>query len=177
MRVTLLHVNHGWRGSESDADAEFVRQLGKRLGVSVRVRKLRKKPKKGDSWEAHARTLRKAIYRDESKRLGGALVFTAHSADDQAETRLWRIFTGAFHQLGEGILARHEVEIRPLLGVRRSDLRRFLKEEKQTWREDASNLDRRFMRAQMRQDLMPAIERMFPKAISAINSLAQSVKL
>lgn len=170
-RVTLLHVNHGWRGEESEGDAAFVQRLGKELGVPVIVKKIREKPGKGDSWEAHARNLRKEVYRKMSAQHGGAPVFTAHSADDQAETRLWRIFTGAFEELGQGILERHEVEVRPLLAVRREELRKFLNEENQKWREDSSNKDLRFLRAQMRQDLMPVIERLFPQAIRAINSL------
>lgn len=168
-RITLVHVNHGWRGAESDADEAFTRKLAKRLGAEFVAHRLREKPARGDSWEAHARGLRKAIFRAESARHGGAPVFTAHSADDQAETRLWRLFTGAFAELGGGILPRHGVEVRPLLGIRREELRAFLREEKQAWREDASNADPRFLRVQMRQDLMPVIERLFPRAIDAIN--------
>jgi tRNA(Ile)-lysidine synthase len=55
--------------------------------------------------------------------------------------------------------------------VRRSELRAFLREEKQRWREDATNADPRFLRAKMRQDLMPVIEKIFPRAIDAINRL------
>ncbi len=174
-QITLVHVNHGWRGKESDADEKFVRALAKRLRVGFRVHRLREKPSKGDSWEAHARGLRKEIFALESKRrqkLDGTpgLVFTAHQADDQAETRLWRFFTGATATLGAGILTRHGVEIRPLLGIRRAELVAFLAEERQTWREDLSNQDPRFLRARMRRDLMPVIETLFPGAVAAINS-------
>lgn len=171
VKITLLHVNHGWRGRASDGDEAFTRKLAKRLCVDFVARKLGEKPAAGDSWEAHARGLRKAVFRSESAAHGGAPVFTAHSADDQAETRLWRLFTGAFAELGRGILVRHGVEVRPLLGVRREELRKFLREEKQTWREDASNSDPRFLRARMRQDLMPVIEKLFPRAIEAINRI------
>jgi tRNA(Ile)-lysidine synthase len=170
-RITLFHVNHGWRGDESDGDERFVRKLAERLGVEFAGRRLAEKPGTGDSWEAHARGLRKAAFQEESRLRGGAPVFTAHSADDQAETRLWRLFTGAFEELGGGILPRHGVEVRPLLGVRRAELRAFLKEERQKWREDSSNANPRFLRAQMRQDLMPVIERLFPRAIDAINNV------
>lgn len=172
--MSLLHVNHGWRGKESDGDERFVMALGKKLGVPVRVRRIMEKPEKGESWEAHARSLRKALYVEEANRLpnpaGSAHVFTGHQADDQAETRLWRFLTGAFTNLGEGILPRHGIEVRPLLGVRRSDLVAFLREERQKWREDASNQDPRFLRARMRLELMPVIVSLFPGAIDAINS-------
>lgn len=174
-RISLLHVNHGWRGAESDRDERFVVGLGKKLGVPVTVHRLHEKPTKGDSWEAHARSLRKGIFLEESRKhsigRSAAIVFTGHQADDQAETRLWRLFTGAFQTLGEGILPRHGVEVRPLLGVRRSELVLFLKEERQRWRNDSSNQDPRFLRAQMRKELMPVIEKLFPRAIQAINSV------
>ncbi len=172
-RITLLHVNHGWRGRASDADERFVIQLAKKLGISVKVVRLKEKPGKGDSWEAHARSLRKKVFIEEAGKTG--IVFTAHQADDQAETRLWRLFTGAFHQLGQGILVRHGVEVRPLLGVRRTELVAFLKEERQKWREDSSNQDPRFLRARMRKELMPKIEELFPSAIRAINSTTPGV--
>lgn len=174
-QMTLVHVNHGWRGKESDGDEAFVRRLARRLGVPVVVEELQEQPSSGDSWEAHARTARKAFFARESRLRGGAPVFTAHTADDQAETRLWRIFTGAYATLGKGILSRHEAEVRPLLGVRRDELREFLGEEGMKWREDSSNHDPRFLRARMRRELMPKIEAIFPGAISAINSLEPPV--
>lgn len=169
--ISLLHVNHGWRGAESDADERFVQRLGTKLGVGVITHRLKEKPAAGDSWEAHARHFRKQIFQAESERLAGAIILTAHTADDQAETRIWRLFTGAFKELGQGILPRHRAEVRPLLGVRREELRVFLREEKQRWREDSSNSDPRFLRAKMRQELMPVLERLFPQAISSINAL------
>ncbi|MBC7386045.1 MAG: tRNA lysidine(34) synthetase TilS [Cryobacterium sp.] len=173
-RVSLLHINHGWRGEESDGDEAFVLLLGKKLGIPVWVERLEEKPKKGESWEAHARDFRKVVFRRYSARLEGASIFTGHTADDQAETRLWRLFTGAPAKLGGGILMRHGVEVRPLLGVRRRDLISFLHEEKQIWREDSSNFDPRFLRARMRRDLMPVLEEIFPKAIESINSVDHS---
>lgn len=170
-KITLLHVNHGWRGVESDGDERFVQRLGKKLGVEVVIHRLEEKPAAGDSWEAHARHFRKKVFQIESDRLGGAIVLTAHTADDQAETRIWRLFTGAFNELGQGILPRHKAEVRPLLGVRREELRVFLREEKQRWREDSSNADPRFLRAKMRLELMPVLERIFPQAIPSINAL------
>jgi tRNA(Ile)-lysidine synthase len=162
-------VNHGWRGRESDGDEKFVRALAKKLGVGFQSHRLAEKPVPGESWEAHARTLRKEIFRLESAALGGAPVFTAHTADDQAETRLWRFLTGAFATLGAGIMPRHGAELRPLLQVRREDLRAFLREERQRWREDSSNRDPRFLRARIRKDLMPVIEAIFPRAVEAIS--------
>lgn len=166
-RIRLVHVNHNWRGRESDNDAKFVKESAAKWEIPCIVRKLKspKTWKKGVSWEGEARKLRKAIYLEESEKLGGACVLTAHQADDLAETLLWRLFTGAAKTHGGGIAVRDGVELRPLLNIRKKDLEAYLKEEGQGWREDSTNHEDRFLRARMRNQLMPAIEQLFPMAV------------
>src|ERR1700690_3581233 len=70
-RVMLLHVNHGWRGKASDADADFVVRFGKRWGVPVLLHKLEPpalEQLSGESWEDRARCARKAIFESEARR-------------------------------------------------------------------------------------------------------------
>jgi tRNA(Ile)-lysidine synthase len=54
----------------------------------------------------------------------------------------------------------HQVKtiIRPLLGTRRSQLRSYLAELGQNWREDASNQDLRHTRNRVRHEILPRIE-------------------
>lgn len=174
-QITLLHVNHGWRGGESDQDAQWVLELGKKLGVAARIELLNTPAMGSDSWEETARTGRKAIFERISQEKNG-IVLTAHQADDVAETVLWRILTGAASTHGGGIAVRHGVEVRPVIAVRKEELRNYLIEEGQKWREDLTNSEGRFMRSQMRRDLMPALERIFPKGINHLCSLAQQAQ-
>lgn len=174
-KLSFLHINHGWRGKESDGDEAFVRALGKKLGIPVHVHRLKPPAKKRDSWEAEARRERKRIYAEEAKRRG-ARILTAHHADDQAETVLWRLMNGEARTHGGGILARHEAELRPLLGVRRALLRKFLEEEGQDWREDSTNHEGRFLRARMRAELFPQLERLFPNAVENLAGLARGAQ-
>ncbi len=166
-QVTLLHINHRWRAERSDADEEFVRERAKAWGVKCKVVRL-KPPAKlpaGESWEDLARQARKKIYASEAKRLKGAIVLTAHTGDDLAETLLWRLFTGTAATHGGGIVARHGVEARPFLRVRKEELRNYLREVGETWREDETNHEGRFLRSKMRQNLLPEIEKLFPRAV------------
>lgn len=176
-RISLLHVNHGWRGKESNADELFVKRLGKKWNVPVITHRLNfskyHDPKK--SWENEARELRKDLFaRDAEKHK--ALVFTAHQADDQAETLLWRLFTGAASTHGGGVIFRHGVEVRPFLRCRKTLIKNYLLEVDQNYREDATNQSDRFMRARMRTELMPAIEKLFPRSIEHLVQLALSVQ-
>lgn len=163
-KIVFVHVNHGWRGAESDGDEEFVRTLARRLGVGFESRKIKTETQPGESLEDLARTDRKQAFREWSKKYRNAPVFTAHTADDVFETQIWRFFTGAWSTHAEGIRSKHEIEVRPLLSLTRKNLQAFLEEESEKWRDDSTNSDRRFLRARIRHDLIPVLSDLFPGA-------------
>jgi len=168
-KITLLHINHGWRGIESDQDAKFVEKFAQKLGVNSETYRLAQqnpREKKSHSPEAWARRERKEVFAKCD------LVWTAHHQDDQFETLLWRLFSGQSATHGGGIFFRANNELRPFLNVTREELREFLKEEKQAWREDSSNEDTRFLRNRLRHELIPLIEKIFPRAKNELLALA-----
>lgn len=165
-QIHLLHVNHHWRDEESDGDERFVRYLGEVWKVPVIFRHLDPPQlREGESWEELARSGRKLIYQEESQKIGDALIFTGHQADDLAETLVWRFFTGALDSHGGGIYVRHGSEVRPLLTTRKAELIHYLQEVNQGYCIDATNGSGRFLRSRMRKVLMPEVERLFPKAV------------
>lgn len=172
-KIRFLHINHGWRGDASKSDARFVQKCARKWKVPLDLEVLDPEGlrKNGGSWEEAAREARKTIFRKKARRYGG-FVFTAHQADDLAETVLWRLLTGSADTHGGGILVQQEQELRPLLKMRRKFLMNYLKEEGQTWCEDSTNAEGRFLRSQMRIDLMPAVERIFPRAVEHLVELA-----
>jgi tRNA(Ile)-lysidine synthase len=164
-RLRLVHVNHGWRGRHSDEDAAFVRAFGRRMKVPVTVVRIRPPGERpGESWENESRTQRKAVFEQLAVK-HRAIVMTAHQADDLAETLLWRLFTGAAGTHGGAIVARHGVEVRPFIRIRKRELQQYLEEEGESWREDSTNHGERFLRARMRKEIMAPIEKQFPRAI------------
>ena len=170
-QMILLHINHGWRGAESDQDAQFVKELAQKLQVRCEVVKLRGKPQAGESWEAWARNARQRVYLQMSRRYYGAPVITAHHRDDLAETVLWRVFSGGKAMIQAGIHPKVGVEIRPLLACGKDLLQGYLEEEGQAWREDRTNHESRFLRAQIRQELMPRLKKVFPDATQKLIEL------
>jgi tRNA(Ile)-lysidine synthase len=169
--ITWIHINHGWRGAESDADQAWVEALARMQGVECLSFRLGPTPSRG-SPEQVARDQRSEIF----ERLAlerGARVLTAHHADDLAETLLWRVFTGAAETHGEGIRREQGCQLRPLLAVRKADLQAFLEEEEQDWREDRTNHEGELLRTRMRRELMPAIERIFPRAVENLTGYVQ----
>ncbi len=174
--ITLLHINHGWRGEDSEKDARFVEGLAAKWGVGFREVRLKgQSPKdlKGESWEERAREARRKIF--ESAIAEGSTVVTAHHADDLAETVLWRLCTGTASTHGGGIAASHGGLLRPFLQVRKSQLRDYLQEEGQVWREDQTNFEGRFLRSRMREGqlgLIAQLETLFPRAVEHLTKAA-----
>lgn len=173
--LRLIHVNHGWRGEESDADAAFVRSLSRQLGCAFSLMKARKPSGEKESWEKLARTQRKRYFKQMAEKYR-AVILTAHHADDVAETLLWRILTGQGESHAGGIAVRHGHELRPALTLRKKDLKNYLKEEGVEWREDSTNQGGRFLRSRLRQELMPILEHIFPKAVGHLNELARKAR-
>jgi tRNA(Ile)-lysidine synthase len=111
-------------------------------------------------------------------------IATGHTLDDQAETVLMRLIRGAGLKGLGGIYPRIAVEddagemlgeiVRPMLGVRRHELESYLTDIKQSWREDATNLDIKFTRNRVRKLLVPVIEKEFnPSVAQNLTELAE----
>ena len=151
--VSVAHYNHRLRGDESDADAGFVTALAAKHGIECFIESAAAVHEK--NIEAEARDDRYAFF----TRLNVTKVATAHTADDQAETVLGRLLRGSGAAGISGILPQRDKIVRPLLDVRRSDLRAWAAERRLEWREDPSNMDMRFLRNRIRHELMPQLER------------------
>ena len=103
-------------------------------------------------------------------------IATGHTLDDQAETVLMRVIRGTGLRGLGGIYPRIVVDredeeghgeiVRPLLGIRRCELQRYLIDLKQSWREDSSNADSKFTRNRVRQLVLPLLEREFNPAVA-----------
>jgi tRNA(Ile)-lysidine synthase len=169
--LTAAHLNHGLRGPESDADEVFVAELCARLGVALCRRRLDVRAA-GDNVEATARRLRYGWLTEVARGCGAAWVATGHTADDQAETVLFRLLRGAGLQGLRGIAARRPLAegigvVRPLLGATRAEVREGLRESGQVWREDSSNADLSHTRNRIRHQLLPLLEREFNPGVTA----------
>jgi tRNA(Ile)-lysidine synthase len=103
-------------------------------------------------------------------------IATGHTLDDQAETVLMRMIRGTGMTGLGGVHPRIAVEdddgeicgelVRPLLGVRRRELERYLKDIGQSWREDATNADAAFTRNRVRKLVIPVLEKEFNPAVA-----------
>ena len=152
--LVVGHLNHRTR-PESDADALWVRGWAAAWGLECRVGLAESCP----SNEEEARNARYAFFERERKALGARWVLTAHHADDQAETILFRVVRGTgLHGL-EGIPEKRAPGIvRPLLPFTRDRLSEYADSAGIRPRIDASNDDPRFARNVIRNEILPRLE-------------------
>lgn len=164
--IAVGHVNHGLRGRESDEDAGFVTRLCESWGVPHFETRLPEGalPHRPDGIapEAEARRLRYEALHDLAARAGASAVAVAHTADDQAETVLFRIARGAGLRGLGGIRSRAKVHgmklIRPLLDVTREQVLDYLARHGIPYREDASNASLHATRNYLRHEVIPRLQ-------------------
>ena len=169
-RLCVAHLNHRLRPDAGD-DEQFVVDLCSRLSLPCEVGRVevdRLAAAAGDGIEAAARAARYRFLQHTTERLGARFIATGHTADDQAETVLHRILRGTGIR-GLSGMARtrrlgHAVLLRPMLGIRRSELVAYLDAIGQPYRRDPSNSDPRFTRNRIRQ-LLPRLQKHFNREV------------
>jgi tRNA(Ile)-lysidine synthase len=169
LELTLAHVRHGLR--EDRTDLEVVTRHASWLGLPLEVREVEVVPA-GRGVAAAARQARYGALREVRTAVGAAHVLLGHHADDQAETVLLRAARGTGTAgLGAMPPVRDDL-IRPLLRLRRADLRRFVDLEGLPAADDPTNADPAVARSLVRHVLLPALDRIGPDPVGALARLA-----
>jgi tRNA(Ile)-lysidine synthase len=166
IQLTVLHLNHQLRGSESDSDEKFVRSMADSLEVPVVIE--RAEIAKGGNLEQTARFARRDFYRRAMRQYSLRRVALGHTRGDQAETVLFRLLRGC----GTAGLAGMRVVtqdgfIRPLLTTSRDEVRSWAAAHNIPWREDSSNANLAFSRNRLREQTMPVLARDFDLNLEA----------
>lgn len=167
----IAHCNFQLRGAESERDEQFVQQLGEKYAVEVKVKKFDTEQYAAASKlsiQEAARALRYEWFEElvvslESKQKVRVLLLTAHHADDNVETLLMNFFRGTgLHGL-TGIPESVNYIRRPLLPFSKEELLAFAKEEELDYVEDSSNQSSKYTRNFFRNELIPAISKVYPQ--------------
>lgn len=178
--LSLAYVHHGLR-ADADRDVEVVERLAQNLGVAVDVAhvSLPQETSQGEGIEGLARKLRYEALRRIARQRGARYLVTAHHAEDQAETVLFRALRGSGESGLLAIESRRRLGpyvtlIRPCLAISKRTLREYAEERGLEFVADPMNADPKRLRSRIRQELLPLLEeRFFPDAIAALGRLAE----
>src|ERR1039457_969719 len=170
--LTVLHVNYGLRGAESDGDEQLVRALCADLRVRCACSAAPPAPVRGNL-QAWARDLR---YAQALELSSGALIATGHTASDQAETVLYRLAASPGRRALLGMAPREGRLVRPLLGLTREQTAAHCEARGLAWREDESNDSDLYARARVRHGLAKALRAVHPAAEANVLRTAQMLR-
>jgi tRNA(Ile)-lysidine synthase len=166
------HVNHGVRGKDSDEDMRFVVRMAHDLGATVRIHDVGRgagtagKAAVPPGFEEKARAVRRSFLERLKEESGAEAILLGHTADDQIETVLMRIFEGAGVSGLKGIPRRTDEGIeRPLLDTWREEILADLTRRGIPYRIDKSNYDTRYERNWVRHVLLPVLEERYGQGV------------
>ena len=182
--LRAVHFEHGIRGAESLADAEFCREICEKLDVPLRVISLNvpDNMEPGEGTEAAARRLRQEAWRKivREKEQRPAAVALGHNADDRIESFFLRLMRGSnlsgLHALHAVREFNNIVWLRPLLEFSRTEIEAYLaKRGFKTFRTDSTNLQNDYDRNKLRNVVLPALYREFPRARAGIQTALRAI--
>ncbi len=198
LTLSVAHLNHQLRGSDAQADADFVREIATRWQLPVRVetcdvRTLASHRKQ--SIEEAARQIRYGFLWRFAAEVGANKIAVGHNADDQVETILMHFLRGSGLAGLRGMLPQIEIDslrlnradipdqltaslpkiIRPLLEISRQEIENYCQENHLTPRQDYSNEDTTFYRNRLRHELIPYLETYNPNIRQVLQNTARVV--
>ena len=176
-----LHLNHLMRGERAEADAAWLTQHCKELGVTLKVVScdVNAKAKAEDICvEEAGRHARHDALAEYASELGSAKVVFAHNRDDQAETVLMRIMRGTgIHGLAAMEYRRKDGVIRPLLDTPRTEIEDYCSRKGLTALWDSTNASLDYTRNRIRLQLLPQLEEEYnPSLKEGLARLASSAR-
>ena len=173
--LIVAHLNHNLRGSASDEDEEFVRDLAHRFGTRFICERIPAEDVKtgGSGLENWARERRYAFLSRTAFSVHSQKVALGHTVNDQAETFLMRLFRGSGSVGLSAMSYKRDVFIRPLLAIQRPEILEYLRTRGISWREDTSNQDTQYLRNRLRLELIPSLENRYnPKIVPQLAATA-----
>jgi tRNA(Ile)-lysidine synthase len=173
LRLSVIHIEHGMRGSASLEDAGFVQDLARSFGMPFHIHRANV-PAIDDNQEQAARRVRRVFFEELIASGTVDRIATGHTRSDQAETVLYRILRGSGLAGLAGILpVTKEGLVRPLLELDRAEIESWLRDRNIAWREDASNQDRVYARNRLRHEILPLLRETFnPRLDLTLSNMA-----
>ena len=167
--LILAHVNHGIRGAEALRDRDFCERTAEKYGVEICFADLdipALAKASGRSLEEEARVARYEFFKKLMIERSIPLLATAHHADDNLETLLFRLARGTTSRGLCGILPARAFEdvgtlTRPLLQATRAEILQYAEENHLEYVTDSTNAQLSCSRNRLRHEVIPVLEELF----------------
>ena len=170
-QFSIAHCNFCLRGVDSDHDQAFVESMSEYRKIPIFIKKFdtKKYAKKHKiSIQMAARDLRYSWFRELFITHSFNFLAIAHHLNDSVETMLMNLIRGT------GIAGLHGIQeslnnlIRPLLSFQKDDIINYAQKHNIEYREDASNIDDKYIRNKIRNQLIPLMQEINPNVIDSV---------
>lgn len=178
LHVTALHCDFSLRGEESDGDRLYCERLARELGVELRQVKFDTHASRlpGESIEMTCRRLRYAWFEEQAREIPLSHIALGHHCEDSIETMLLNLTRGSGPKGLSGIARKRGIYIRPMLGLTRDDIEKYLEESGLKFRTDSTNLANDYRRNALRNVLIPKLYELIPTAMSGMMRTAEAMR-
>lgn len=172
--LIAAHLNHAWRGEESDDEEANAQRFCAEMDIKFRAERIEDDVKQS---EAVARELRYDFFKRTVEYNKANALLTAHTRTDNAETVLYRIAKGTGLNGLEGIREYRKLNdmniIRPLLLFSRKDIEAYCMDNELMPNNDSSNQDTRYARNNIRYNIMPLMREINPNVETSLVNLSE----
>jgi len=179
VKLHVAHLNHQLRGTEAEADAQYVSDIANRLGIPATVESRDVKGYQAQqhiSLEEAAREVRYTFLAQVAESIGASQVVVGHTTDDHIETILMHLIRGTGTRGLRGLQpmvtwqfsGRSLTIVRPLLSVSREETASYCHHYQLMPRIDASNLLLSPLRNKIRHQLLPLLRSYNPRIADAL---------
>ncbi len=156
-----LHCNFHLRAEESMRDQHLVEKICGDLGIDLRVKDFDVytyvSSNKGISIEMACRELRYEWFREMKSLLNADRIATGHNADDNVETMFLNLLRGSGTSGLKGMSKDNGEIWRPLLGLHRKEIMKYLESRGLPFVIDSSNLASDYRRNFLRNEIIPLL--------------------
>ena len=179
VELHVAHLDHQLRGAEAEADAQYVADLARQLGVPATIERRDVKAYQAQrrvSLEEAAREVRYTFLAEVAESITAKQVAVGHTTDDHVETLLMHLVRGTGTRGLRGLQPTGQWQssassltiIRPLLQVSRQETADYCRHHQLVPRIDASNFSLSPLRNRIRQQLLPLLQSYNPRVVEAL---------
>lgn len=165
-KIIVAHVNHGIRGAAAAHDENFVKNLAKQYGLKFEIKRVKLAGK--THLEELGREVRHEFFEKLRAKYKAKWILTAHTQNDQIETMVFNFLRGSGPRGLSGMDVAWGAYLKPLLGVPKSEILKYLKSKNLKFCTDATNNDTNLSRNFIRKKIMPLFEKLNPSFATTI---------
>jgi len=183
LKLFVAHVDHMFRGAESELEAQFVQSFCEERNIPIHVASLNVPlyiKEKGLSSQVAARECRYTFFQELMERENLRYLLLGHHGDDQMETVLMRLTRGSTGKARIGIPFSRPFEngilLRPFLCVTKQEIEEYCERHQLEPRRDPSNKSMKYSRNRFRQRVIPFLKEENPKAHEHFQRFSEEVE-